>query len=945
MLRKIRNLFYELPLWVDTALRWWDLKAHRTDCTRHHAAGFVTGYSSLALWLPIPVILVFAYGLPRWRGWLVLCAALVAIADHLLICWLARGRRLPQAQWALLTFLAVALFGAGLYTGGTQAGAGAYPHLFALFGAVMLALGMPFSRAWADWLIGRERERFREQFAARLQKTQLFVNYDAPPRRPIRVVRSFLMVPFSSLLMLAIVPAIFVLVSHPDRVRFWAVTSLVLWWAFLAFGHYQERLKASHTIVRQMFLVGGATVVSLIVILFALTRLLGVSYVTTVLDQTTRWTVAASIAILYLVIWLYDYWLQRARAEVLLGFLTDGDDHPCCVAYRDDRLQIHGAGRFVALRDDPAKGFEPYPPLEVFEKIVEQLEGRVRSEEIEFRKLATSDAEVAGTGASRAAMKKRWKEVDAAADALDALAEKSRLYSVVPALLVGLVLAIGVPGIFTRDQRPSLETPTPAAGPQAFDLERDLRAVGGDDAVYAVAASGGGTRAALYSYALLRALYDRQALERVALVSSVSGGSAGAAYFAAHRDALLRPGADAEWDRFQEALAADHIRRVLAGVLEWRFVAGERVGRLLTESFDESFFTAGDGGCRTLRCARVGLIFNTSVTGSWRAAEPHSERCLEERGRYLHCATVESSGSRLVITNVEAMTAESVATATRDWPLDFTYEVVHDSGSPLTTAASLSANFPPVFSNAAVHLDRGTPGERRYWVTDGGAVENRGLVSALLALRAQARRWLPAGALEPRAECAASSPAAGGAFPEPPPPTVKILVAEASGFSRPYKEDRGIGAAGSAASRLANKLIAELVLEVQTAWRVASRCRSTVEIVYLPMPEVFRSGFGTHWQMPKGVELRDPAEWYRADGGRSVFLDEEDLKEALDLIFATPERRDAWAAGDADRTEAVKWMTADGQDDVRLVLDRALAPAKIAPGFPGEALGETGAAH
>ncbi len=933
MLGKIKELFYDLPLRVDMWLRRWDLKLHRTDCTKHHDAGFVTMYSPLALWLPIPVIIVLAYGLPRWRGWLLFLAALVAIVDHLLICWLARGRRLPQAQWGLLTFLALALFTAGLYTGGTQAGAGVYPHLFALFGVVMLSLGMPFSRAWADWLIGRERQRFRDQFADRLQETQLFVNYDPPRHEPIRVVRSYLLVPFSSLLMLAIVPAIFVLLSHPSRVHFWAVTSLVLWWAFLAFGHYQERLKASHTIVRQMFLVGGATVVSLIVILFAVTRLLGVSYVTTVLDQTTRWTVATSIAILYLIIWLYDYWLQRARAEVLLGFLTHEDDHPCCLDYRDAHLQIHGAGRFLVVREDPARGFEPYAPLEVFEKIVEQLEGRVRTEEIEFRKIENPDP------SKREAMKRRWRQVDAAADALDALVEKSRLYTVVPAVLVGLLLAIGVPRIFTQDQRPSLEVPTSAAGPLAFDFDRDARAAAGDDTVYALAASGGGTRAALYSYAVLRALHDRRALGQLTLVSSVSGGSAGTAYFAAHRARLLEPDAEAEWNEFREALAGDHIRRVLAGALEWRFVTGERVGRLLTESFDDDFFSAGDGGCRTLQCAQVGVIFNTAVTGSWRASEAHSARCLEERGKFLHCATVERAGSRLVITNVAAMTAESVATALPDWPLDFNYEVIHDPGAPLTTAASLSANFPPVFSNAAVHLDRGTPDERRYWVTDGGAVENRGLLSALLALRAQARRWVPAGALDPPADCPAGSagrPAGSGAaasLPEPPPPSVKILVADASGFSRPYKEDRGIGAAGAAASRLANKLIAELTLEVQAAWRVASRCRSTVEIVHLPMPEVFRSGFSTHWQMPKGVELRDPAEWYRQDnkwyqifrsGPRRVVLDEAELKDAVDLIFAPDERRDAWSSDDGDRAEVVKWMTGDGRDDVREVLDRAL---------------------
>jgi len=139
-------------------------------------------------------------------------------------------------------------------------------------------------------------------------------------------------------------------------------------------------------------------------------------------------------------------------------------------------------------------------------------------------------------------------------------------------------------------------------------------------------------------------------------------------------------------------------------------------------------------------------------------------------------------------------------------------------------------------------------------------------------------------------------------------PPVKILVADASAFSENYKVDRGVGALGGAKARIASKLIGELTREIDSAYRNLSGERPTegpdkrpgVEIVYLPMPEVLRisSAFGTHWMMPKNIEIRNPEtpylkprRCYRPNGCSVDNLRKQELLKAIDLIFANNEER------------------------------------------------------
>lgn len=940
-----KNPIFWFPKWLNGRLRWFDLDRNRIDQTRLHRWGFLTGYSSLALWLPLPLIVFLAYGAPeylllKWRGWGLLAVTLVAIAIHVLFCRFLQGRWLPRLQWALLVTVAGGVWIYGTCLGGQGNrwwDAAPYAHYLAPLSVLVLTFAMPASRWLADRLLRKRRSEYRGLFAESLHETQLFVGGYPPPDEWSRVLRAISMVPIGSAILLGFVPAVFVLLV--PRVVVWQILVVLgLWWGLLGTAYYNERLTSFRKLLHQALLRGWPLVLCLTVIGLAAARIAGVSYVTTVLDQPeTSGPVAGILVSFFLLFWLHNYWEERALAEVLLGLLHPENPHPIAVPYRRDRLQLHGAGRLIALRkvDQPDRDedFESYQPLDVFRRIADQLEGRAREEKTPQKK------------------KELWRAVEKAQYLLEALEQKVRFYYALLLLPPTTLALLAVMAIFQLQQVSGLEV-NRAHESTYYEVNEVLTKDSTKGPLLAVAASGGGTRAALYTYSVLRALREKDSLDRVFLLSSVSGGSFSVAYFVTHREELLREGVDGSaWRAFRNAAAAPHIRNVLAGSGEWRLFTGTRLGQLLTESFIRELH-GGEGqpedcladqvGVRTLgevwdpqEKQGVGVIFNTSVVGSWESSE-EADRCLEENSGLLgqqlrwgmrKCANTERGGSRLVITNLPNATEDSFDTASlhtkalaAGWSADFNYAIARDPSACLAAAASLSANFPPVFSNAAVHFN-GAP-ESRYWVTDGGAVENRGLVSLLLALRAEIQRL---------------SPSQGSEFREDEEnellniPPIKVLVADASGLSFQYAEDRGVGAKLGAGRSLANKLIAELSLDLEELLQEKTG-RDLFEVVPLAMPEVLTisGAFGTHWAMPARIEVHNPNPWNQESAG-TIRLEEEELLGLMDVLFASVDDRNALKIKDIEkkgpesRKKFWKWFEIDGRDP-GAVLEEAINP-------------------
>lgn len=927
-MKKLMEFLADLPFRLDRNFRWLDLRLFRTD-----GEGFrkkwklAEGYSWIPVWMPIPLFFFLFYGplvFDRWRGIWPAIGLLAVILIHLFFCRIFRGPRLAFAQWVILAGTSSILyFAAG--DASRQVDPKLYAHILLVFVVLVTTLGLPLNRWWGNFLFDKKRQEYRNSFLENLEKIQLFITPVKPPLEASRIVRAILLALLLTPLMLVYPPSFAALFLDPHRHLYWIIFILLFSLGVLTAVHYHNRLTSLLYLLKKGFFTGGSRILSLLVIVLAVTRAFKVSYVTTVLDGTSRWVIIALLLCLYLTMWLYDYWTQRTLSEVLLGVLDPTESHPSRVKYNYQKgketvsgaIQIHGGGRFLAVvpyepKRKPDK-FQAYQPVDVFRTIRMQLFGRART--------AHTDGN-----------EDRWKIADAADQCLETLEQRVTVYHMIPAVLLVLVLAVLTSSVFNMTQKPGL---TIGQEPQkdnekVVNLYQKIQSMGNGDPVFAVAASGGGTRAALYTYSLLHEIQEREKLDRVVMLSGVSGGSAGIAYFAAHRESLSAEGAP--WLQYRSAMAEPYIKDVLAGAGEKRFLNGTRLGKLLTESFERRFLDGVITGTKGVAGEKIGkdqatlgyvakeweigLIFNTAVVGSFDGGDPVQAECLETCGKMRKCATIATAGSRLALTNIAAMTEESVSSITDGWNVDMDYSIHHDPMIPLPTAASLSANFPPVFSNAAVAFEHSGQ-MNRYYVTDGGAVENRALISLLLALRASI----------------IDQPVS-----DTPLPPIKILVADASAFSEGYKEDRGLGALGAAKAKIASKLIGELVREIDCAYRNLSKesleegseTQAGVEIVYLPMPEVLRitSAFGTHWMMPGKIEIRDPKtpymkpkRWYRPNGCETSSLNKKELLTAIDLLFADDKERNNAAATNEDMRQLFKWFA---KDDPREVLEEAL---------------------
>jgi hypothetical protein len=122
-------------------------------------------------------------------------------------------------------------------------------------------------------------------------------------------------------------------------------------------------------------------------------------------------------------------------------------------------------------------------------------------------------------------------------------------------------------------------------------------------------------------------------------------------------------------------------------------------------------------------------------------------------------------------------------------------------------------------------------------VTDGGAEENLGLISALYALRNAIGR-LPAGGV----------------------PEIHLVIIEASAVGMDYAQDRGLSAIlGGSRERLAGGLANALLADVSARMQARGANRGlAIHDLTLPLAFRARGGFGTHWMYAKQFELHDP---------------------------------------------------------------------------------------
>ncbi len=687
------------------------------------------------------------------------------------------------------------------------------------------------------------------RFQLLLERAELFVIPSLPQVDNWQLVRNMLRGSVRHLLKLLLITALCVLLARREHIVFQAWLGGAIGVVVLGFGTTYYRFEEFLEGVNRLFLRGGAVVVSLIVILLAALRLAQFDYVSTPLDSTPSTFAIACILAAYTALWFFDAWISYSLCERLLAILDphfpdalentrSQVDYPFdpnqanpllkTKTLKDNRfVQIHGS-RFVAVgqygvtQGVVGECWESYGTVDLFDALVFRAnfkKPRARKLEEKFR--------------------------------LRDLRQRVQFYF----LFLYLVLGLGVGAVWKCFQLadPVSVLPLSAArvtNPSQVPVEKDEKQAGFaglTNSLFAeaereseiaqrpravlFAASGGGTRAAVYAASVLHGLSDIDALKDVRLMSGVSGGSAAIAYLVAYYDALVKQKDSLVWCDFLNRMCDPYIEDVIRGSIEMRIAGGERLGVLLRESFERRMLAQGKTSHGTLERLPVGVIFNTTLAGvsQWDA--------MNNRWDF---ASPECAGGILMFSNVKETELIRTGTKVQSFGWGMPIEVVSLPKVRLMSAAALSANFPPVFSNADVSIDQ----LEKFWVTDGGAAENRGIIALLLTLR----RTLD------------DAVTANKRYSRDKLPVIHILVAEASAGSVDFSQDRGIGSKMGASDQFSSQLAKELLDDIRMKYTALGGQAEDVKYEVLEMPSVFRlrGGIGTHWMLPERVQLKDP---------------------------------------------------------------------------------------
>jgi len=829
----------------------------------------------------------------------------------------------------------------------TEAAQVPYRHLFAV-----LALGGALIACLAPCLVHvpfrSMKPPERAQVRKALRVTELFPDSRHDPQlSPRRIFGGWVIGVLSQPLQFLLLPSFAVILVPEEFVRGALVAGLLASSMLITAANLTSRWNQMTQYLRRYFLLGTPLVVSGSVIVIAALRLWGVQYVTTVLNVAPFGVLFAWMVFAYVFGWWFEYQVNSVLAAKLLWvFGADGVRDDELVAYRPGvftnkpatRVELqhryiaaHATGQFVVrgqmVENETKKliaAFETYAYVELFDAL-----------------LARSDA-----------------------DAAHEIGRRVQLYFA----LVNVLLVVGVGLLFWhvgRADRLNIAAPVVTAHWQPSDSRPEAGYAnlaelltpgdGKTDSAIVVAASGGGTRAAMYTASVMQGLHRLGADRRVVLLSGVSGGGVAAAYFYSHRAALLSgkkrqcERVDTKpydpWECYVNRMAMPFIGDVLGGATEWRLQGSEPLGVLLAESFERRLFAGeasgtqeqrGQGDVESLQRlganTGVGLILNTTITGHpleaasaidygvVRLPDPVDRSCQQHER-----AVSVLAGGRLAFSNLRDVRAFDKADA--EIPsIRMPFVVVRDPTVGLAQAAALNANFPPVFPNARVDLT-GYGGEcdvRSYYVTDGGATENLGLLSALLALES---------ALNDRKG--------------QPVRDIDIVLAEASAIDIDYEQDRGVGAAtGQSKERLTGRLTVEVLEHLREVVKPAK-----IRVHDLSLPRVFRSrgGFGTHWMFPRHVEVNEPLEvpmpalWMREVGHYSdvdpywVTLNKKELMELWNALYE-PDRpfcKRTWAGKSGEALTTVsRWICGVGADGT------AIAAADSQPGRWADTIGD-----
>jgi Patatin-like phospholipase len=806
---------------LDDRLRFRDLHVHRTVGGQLDRWFSICRHTRPALTLPCLICGLIVLASPSSDRILMAigCAVLVGLV---LTIYMRRSARnnWPVQLDLLLQCLVVLLVAAIVWRFGKDEyqDRGVYRHIF-IVGAGLLALCLVVA-AFLVRLMFR-RIQSQSQYQAYLTRTELFLARGPAPYVTIgTILTSLVMVAFRAPLALLTLPAIVALISPTAFIWYLTIPTLAICFLGLFFAGLNERFGAMWSLTQGVFFKGGALLVSVVAIILGIGRLAGNTYVTPVFDTAAWYSLGITLASVYILSWWYDYWSNRLLADQIITLLNPAAGGRARIPYNiavapatkvpaaDRFLQIHGAGRFLAYHDNPY--FQAHTMTDLVSLIAE-------------------------SGAP-------------GGQAVPTIAQvRSRIlnfHSIVAVLFV-VLLGAELYHLYLGKQDPEVCLELSNNGLDLKNLLFDEKDNSPDRILVVIAGSGGGTRAALYTASVLEGITNMGKGNDIVLASGVSGGGAALAYFAANRDNLTttddkaRKGA---WDHYFEIMAQPYIQDVLDRATEWRMAGPGRLGQLLAASFRRRW-KLKDGYNKVSDVKNMGLIFNTSLAGHvYRPKNSPPGKLSDVEPLFRKETKSTLAGGRLLLTNLAlfGLTANPVEPQDQQNPLPKLPVIIYSNGLRLEDAAALNANFPPVFSNAAIDVDdevNGKKRETRYWVTDGGAVDNRGMEMMLFALRQALKDKKPDVIL----------------------PRLFIVVADASALSDKYTQSRGVSSLAGAGTHFASHLDAELLEDIR---RLYGDKADRLQFAYVTMPDHLRDSgsFGTNWMLQSWIRVRNESD-------------------------------------------------------------------------------------
>jgi patatin-like phospholipase len=873
-----------------------------------------------------------ACGVSDWSGvaiWrLVLCA--LAIGTFAVIS----GFRFVTVQWLVVIQAAIVSAVAAIQwfvlatADGKEAADLPYRHVFEFWAPCIVAT-LIFAPCIAQRVfaagegVGAASGRLREL----LKGQELFVRPQEPDSSWRRIFHAVVYGPAYHPLHLLLLPSLVTLVAAAEWLNFLVAIASGISFMLLVWGNVYSRWQQLNTYIERWFLRGTPLLISLLVILVAILRVAQVNYVSAILDAAPFGTVFGFIMMNYVLFWLVEYWVNRVAAVQILDVLGETVEDEVAIRYeptfpvphvpaneevqvvRQGRLLLsHDTGRFIVVGAIGSLGDPPPPPPQAGQEhgpqpaqqqgVPAHAPPRTAFQSYYLMELVTLLGDSTG----------RLQNHEAATE----INQRTGTYFFWMNLMT-VAVTVAFAYLFLQTYFGSNAADpvvnAQAAPPlqQTVDLRDLLIQRPGLRPAVVVVGSGGGTRAALYTASVLNGLHRLGVDRDIVLLSGVSGGGLALAYFAAHRDELLKqslsspgPCSDDAWGCFIEGVTKPFIEDVLNGAMEWRLFGTVALSELLVESFERKLFTSRLGSATW-----PALILNTTIvshpaedsdllTGT---LEPASDCGEAERTFKL------MSGGRLIFTNLRDTEGfPQRQSAIPDVRLPF--QIVRDPDVPLAAAAALNANFPPVFPNGRVRIHSNVPEpckNRSYYVTDGGMVENLGLVSALYALKSALDKIPADTAVRP----------------------IHVVIAEASAASYDYSQDRGLASLfGESKERLTGGLTGQLIDEIRLPR--PDHAKAEIDFHYLVLPLAFRArgGMGTHWLYSKQYTLHDPrpreTSWLHPAATSTV--KRKDV-EALWLALHDPDKSfctDYAFPKDSSRATVQKWICGPDQHELHL---------------------------